>query len=118
MDKIQYDSKTVGSTVQNMEELSSDDKALAKDVKLMLQNKFENREKMPENNSILKSSSAKKIEIEDDLFQSFRCFITGFSPRHTKIICDQIRNGGGYIFDQITPSITHIICSTKNAAVI
>ena len=65
MDKIQYDSKTVGSTVQNMEELSSDDKALAKDVKLMLQNKFENREKMPENNSILKSSSAKKIEIED-----------------------------------------------------
>ena len=60
----------------------------------------------------------KKIEIEDDLFQSFRCFITGFSPRHTKIISDQIRNGGGYIFDQITPSITHIICSTKNAAVI
>ena len=60
----------------------------------------------------------KQIEIEDDLFQSFRCFITGFSPRHTKIICDQIRNGGGYIFDQITPSITHIICSTKNAAVI
>ena len=58
-----------------------------------------------------------KIEVEDDLFQSFRCFITGFSPRHTKLISDQIRTGGGYIFDQLTPSITHIICASKDAEV-
>ena len=55
------------------------------------------------------------IDIEDELFQSSRFFITGFTPRHIKMIKTIIRKGGGYIFDSLTPSITHLICARQNA---
>jgi hypothetical protein len=57
----------------------------------------------------------KEIDVDDDLFQSSRFFVTGFSPRHSKMIQDIIRRGGGYIFDTLSPSITHLICSRINA---
>ena len=64
--EILYESKNVGWPVRNMEDLSADDQELANNVKLMLQSKFEKKmEKKTENNSILKSSSSKKIQIED-----------------------------------------------------
>ena len=56
----------------------------------------------------------KQIDTDEELFQSMRFRISGFSERHTSMIQRRIRDCGGYVFDSLSPSVTRMICSTVN----
>ena len=48
---------------------------------------------------------------DSDLFGEMRFVISGFSDRHRRQIEGALRNNGGFVFDKISASITHVILS-------
>ena len=48
---------------------------------------------------------------DSDLFGEMRFVVSGFSDRHRLQIEGALRNNGGFVFDKISASITHVILS-------
>ena len=54
------------------------------------------------------------IDIEDDLLDGNRFFISGFTRRHTSMIEKTIKDAGGFVFQKLSASVGQIICSRSN----